>query len=55
MAEACVKTQWDMYYREYIQNNKERGLDLFALTNEAIRYCMDKLGLPVSSEKGGAM
>lgn len=47
VADACLKAQWDMYYAEYIQNNKNKGLDLFELTNGAILYCMDKLGLGI--------
>lgn len=49
MANACVKSQWDMYYAEYIQNNKNKELNLFDLTNGAILYCMEKLGFKYSS------
>ena len=47
MANVCVKTHWDIYYAEYIQNNKNKGLNLFELTNGAIIYCMEKLGLSI--------
>ena len=36
---------WDKYYAEYIQKHKSDGKDVFQLTNEAISYCMKKLGL----------
>lgn len=40
-----MKYYWEKYYAEYIQNNKDKGYDLFTLTNNAIIYCIDKLGL----------
>lgn len=36
---------WKKYYSEYIQKHKSDGKDIFQLTNEAIIYCMEKLGL----------
>lgn len=36
---------WDKYYAEYIQKHKSDGKDVIQLTNEAISYCMKKLGL----------
>lgn len=38
---------WNKYYSEYIQKHKADGKDIFQLTNEAINYCMKKLGLKV--------
>jgi len=37
--------QWDKYYAEYIREHKNDGKDIIQLTNEAINYCMEKLGL----------
>ncbi len=40
-----MKELWNEYYSEYIQKHKLDGKDLFQLTNDAINYCMEKLGL----------
>ena len=40
-----MKERWNKYYAEYIREHKKDGKDLFQLTNEAIHYCMEKLGL----------
>lgn len=36
---------WNQYYSEYIQEHKTDGTDVYELTNGAIHYCMQKLGL----------
>ncbi len=36
---------WNRYYSEYIQAHKTDGTDVYELTNGAIHYCMQKLGL----------
>lgn len=40
-----MKELWDKYYSEYIHSHKADGKDIFQITNEAINYCMEKLGL----------
>ena len=45
-----MKELWDKYYSEYIQKHKSDGKDVFQLTNEAISYCMEKLGLKTIAE-----
>lgn len=40
-----MKEKWNEYYSEYIQRNRLDGKDLIQLTNEAINYCMERLGL----------
>lgn len=40
-----VKELWDKSYSEYIQMHKADGKDIIELTNEAISYCMERLGI----------
>ena len=45
-----MKELWDKYYSEYIQKHKADEKDIFQLTNEAISYCMEMLGLKTVAE-----
>jgi hypothetical protein len=40
-----MEEQFFKYFREYIQNNKNKDCGLFETTNNAILYSMEKLGL----------
>jgi hypothetical protein len=39
-----MEEQFFKYFREYIQNNKNKDCGLFETTNNAILYSMEKLG-----------
>jgi hypothetical protein len=40
-----MEEQFFKYFREYIQNNKNKDYGLFEITNNAILYSMEKMGL----------
>lgn len=46
-----IRESWDKYYSEYIQEHKSDGKDVFQLTNEAINYCIKKLGLKLQETR----